>query len=135
MSNIAARKEKTGGKEAEKPLPIGLQKINEGRKNMDRTTFHFSRDRQDREALIRQIGEGKVIKTVVIDKGHPNGPEIHKITDNAIVLIYNQRTGKLITKLIARPGQIKRYYTNGERAPKKVLDIAFEHSTKGYFER
>lgn len=102
---------------------------------MNRATFHFSRDRQDREALIRQIGEGKVIKTVIIDKGHPNGPEIHKVTDNAIVLIYNQRTGKLITKLIARPGQIKRYYTNGERAPKKVLNIAFEHSTKGYFER
>ena len=127
MSNIAARKEKTGGKEAEKPLPIGLQKTDEGRKNMDRTTFHFSRDRQDREALIRQIGEGKVIKTVVIDKGHPNGPEIHKITNNAIVLIYNQRTGKLITKLIARPGQIKRYFTENEIIPMELLDIAKQH--------
>lgn len=101
---------------------------------MDRTSFHFSRDRQDREVLIKQIGEGKVIKTVVVDKGHPNGPEIHKVTNNAIVLIYNQRTGKLITKLIARPNQIKRYYEEG-KAPKEVLDKAFSHMKKGYNER
>lgn len=101
---------------------------------MDRTSFHFSRDRQDREVLIKQIGEGKIIKTVVIDKGHPNGPEIHKVTNNAIVLIYNQRTGKLITKLIARPNQIRRYYKEG-KAPKEVLDKAFFHMKKGYNER
>lgn len=101
---------------------------------MDRNTFHFSRDRQDREALIKQIGEGKVIKAVVIDKGHPNGPEVHKVTDNAIVLIYNQRTGKLITKLIARPNQIRRYYKE-EKAPKEVLDKAYNHMRKGYNER
>ena len=98
------------------------------------TSFHFARDRQDREALIKQIGEGKVIKTVVVDKGHRNGPEVHKITDNAIIVIYNQRTGKLITKLIARPGQIKRYYEEG-KAPKEVLNKAYKHAKEGYFER
>lgn len=134
MSSIAVRKGKTGGKEAEKPLPIGLQKMNEGSRTMNKNTFHFTRDRQDREALIRQIGQGKVIKTVVVDKGHPNGPEVHKITDNAIVVIYNEKTGKLITKLIARPNQIKRYYEEG-KAPKEVLDKAFSHMKKGYNER
>lgn len=98
------------------------------------TTLHFSRDRQDRENLIKQIGEGRVIKIVEVDKGHPNGPEIHKITDNAIVVIYNKRTGRLITKLIARPNQIRRYFEEG-KAPKELIKKAKEHQSKGYNER
>lgn len=98
------------------------------------TTLHFSRDRQDRENLIKQIGEGRVIKTVEVDKGHPNGPEIHKITDNAIVVIYNKRTGRLITKLIARPNQIRRYFEEG-KAPKELIKKAKEHQSKRYNER
>ncbi len=98
------------------------------------TSVHFTRDRQDRETLIREIGSGKVVKRVVIDRGHRNGPEIHEVTDNAIVNIYNQRTGKLITKLIARPNQIKRYYEEG-KAPKEILNKAYDHMKKGYNER
>jgi hypothetical protein len=98
------------------------------------TSIHFTRDRQDRETLIKEIGSGKVVKRVVVDRGHRNGPEIHEITDNAIVNIYNQRTGKLITKLIARPNQIKRYYEEG-KAPKEILNKAYEHMKKGYNEK
>jgi len=98
------------------------------------TSVHFTRDRQDRETLIKEIGSGKVVKRVVVDRGHRNGPEIHEITDNAIVNIYNQRTKKLITKLIARPNQIRRYYEEG-KAPKEILDKAYEHMKKGYNEK
>ena len=98
------------------------------------TSLHFTRDRQDRETLIKEIGSGKVVKRVVVDRGHRNGPEIHEITDNAIVNIYNQRTKKLITKLIARPNQIRRYYEEG-KAPKEILDKAYEHMKKGYNEK
>ncbi len=98
------------------------------------TSLHFTRDRQDRETLIKEIGSGKVVKRVVVDRGHRNGPEIHEITDNAIVNIYNQRTRKLITKLIARPNQIRRYYEEG-KAPKEILDKAYEHMKKGYNEK
>jgi hypothetical protein len=98
------------------------------------TSVHFTRDRQDRENLIKEIGSGKVVKRVVIDRGHRNGPEIHEVTDNAIVNIYNQRTGKLITKLIARPNQIKRYYEEG-KAPKEILNKAYDHMKKGYNEK
>lgn len=98
------------------------------------TSVHFTRDRQDRENLIKEIGSGKVVKRVVIDRGHRNGPEIHEVTDNAIVNIYNQKTGKLITKLIARPNQIKRYYEEG-KAPKEILNKAYDHMKKGYNER
>lgn len=43
----------------------------------------------------------------VVDRGHPNGPEIHSVTDTGIIVVHNQRTGKMVTKLIARPGQVK----------------------------
>ena len=87
------------------------------------TTRHYIEDRQDRENRIKIIGQGNVIKSVVVDRGHRNGPEIHEITDTGIINIYNQRTKKLVTKLIARPGQIKRYFIN-EVIPKGLLERA-----------
>lgn len=90
------------------------------------TSRHYTRDRRDREEMIRRIGEGNAIKFTVIDKGH--GPELHKLSDTGIITIINYRTGKLITKLIARPGQIKRYYEDNNHIPAGLLDLAYEHS-------
>lgn len=81
------------------------------------------------------IGEGNVIDNFVVDRGHKNGPEIHSITDTGIIIVHNQRSGKMVTKLIARPGQIRRYYeAEGRMAPQDILDIAKEHLRKGYNE-
>ena len=91
------------------------------------TSRHYAHDRRDRENRIRLIGEGNTIKVAVVDKGHRNGPEIHMLSDTGIITILNQRTGKLITKLIARPGQIKRYYESENRIPAGLLDLACEH--------
>lgn len=88
---------------------------------------HYAIDRKNREDMIKKIGEGKIIKTVVVDRQHRNGPEIHKISDTGIVTIYNQRTKVLITKLIARPGQIKRYFKENEIIPEGLLKIARQH--------
>lgn len=77
------------------------------------------------------IGQGHIIKAVVLDRGHRNGAEVHKISDTGIISIYNLNSGKLITKLIARPSQIKRYFENGD-APVEVLRIAREHTRLGY---
>lgn len=95
------------------------------------TSNHYTEERKYREENIKKIGEGKVIDSFIIDKGHRNGPEIHEITDTAIINIYNKRTKKLITRLIARPGQIKRYY-NGN-APKEVVNKAFENTKKFHY--
>lgn len=39
----------------------------------------------------------------------------------------------MVTKLIARPGQIARYYlAEGRIAPQSIVDIAREHQKKGY---
>lgn len=89
---------------------------------------HYTKDRQRREAIITQIGTGNVIKEVVVDRGHRNGPEVHKITDTALILVYNQRTGILVTKLIARPAQILRYYKEDEPKPTKVVELARVHA-------
>ncbi len=95
---------------------------------------HYTRDRQLRESIINQIGIGNVIKEVVVDRGHRNGPEIHRITDTALILVYNQRTGILVTKLIARPAQILRYYREDEPKPTKVVELARIHARMKYNE-
>lgn len=95
---------------------------------------HYTRDRQNREAIITQIGVGTVIKEVVVDRGHRNGPEVHKITSTALILVYNQRSGKLVTKLIARPAQILRYYKENELKPTEVVKLAKVHTKMGYNE-
>lgn len=95
---------------------------------------HYTKDRQQREAIIAQIGTGNVIKEVVVDRGHRNGPEVHKITDTALILVYNQRTGILVTKLIARPAQILRYYREDEVRPTAVVELARQHARLKYNE-
>lgn len=95
---------------------------------------HYTKDRQSREAIITQIGEGTVIKEVVVDRGHRNGPEVHKITSTALILVYNQRSGKLVTKLIARPAQILRYYKEDEPKPTRVVELARVHARMKYNE-
>lgn len=93
---------------------------------------HWRADRQRRSQIIAQIGFGQVVKEVVVDRGHKNGPEIHKITTTGLVVIYNQRTGIMITILIARPNQIKRYYAENE-APQEIINLAIEHTKAGYY--
>ena len=88
---------------------------------------HYLLDRKNRENLIKEIGYGKTVKTVVVDRHHRNGPEVHVLSDTGIVTIYNQQTGILITKLIARPGQIKRYFKENEKIPADLLELARQH--------
>lgn len=96
------------------------------------TSRHYTEDRQSREALIQHIGTGTEFATFTIDRGHRNGPELHIITTNAIIIIKNKRTGKMITKLIAKPSQIKRYFTDITKEVQQVMDIAQEHKRKHY---
>ena len=95
-------------------------------------SYHWENERTMRNALIQKIGEGQNVKTIIVDKGHRNGPEIHKLSDTGIITIYNQYTGKLITKLIARPGQVRRFYKADEVIPFALLDIARIHQYMAY---
>ena len=65
----------------------------------------------------------KVLKIAVVDKGHANGNEIHIIYNNGIVKVYNERTHKFITVLIARVPQIERYNVKVTKAMRKKINM------------
>lgn len=99
---------------------------------------HYKKQRYKREKFIDKHlnGDGEVIDSFIINNGHPDGVERHDITENGIILIYNMTTQKLITKLIAREWQIKRYYKNEGREPppeyENVLQLARWHESLHY---
>ena len=71
-------------------------------------TKHYAEERQERDALIKENGGyGKAVAIIKVDKGHPAGPELHVLTTNAIIAVYNEYTRKLVTMKFARPGQIR----------------------------
>ena len=71
----------------------------------------------------------KVVKIAVVNKGHENGHEIHIIYNNGIVKIYNERTHKFITVLIARVSQIERYKI---KVTKTMRNKIKSHIKNGY---
>ena len=97
-------------------------------------TNHYKNKRYGREQFIsRHIGDGKVIDEFVVDKGHANGLERHCVTDTGLIIIYNLNSGKLVTKLIARPNQIKRYYFDIDKEPPaSLLRLAEWHESLHY---
>lgn len=95
---------------------------------------HYEEERKLRDLIIRAIGLGNVIKVKEFDKGHVNGPEIHVLSDTGIITIYNKATKKMVTRLIARPGQVKRFYADNERIPRDLMQKAREHTNMGWNE-
>ena len=101
-------------------------------------TNHYKNKRCKRESFINKYihDDGHIIDGFIVDKGHRNGAEVHSITDNGIIIIHNLKSGALITKLIARENQIKRYYEGTNRTPPKeyerVLELARWHESLGY---
>ena len=95
---------------------------------------HYRSNRYEREKFIDEhFKNDYVVDEFVVDKGHPKGAERHCITNNGIIIVYNLRSGKLVTKLIARAGQIKRYYYNsGREPPYYLIELAREHESLGY---
>ena len=82
----------------------------------------------------RKNRKRRVPSSFVVDTGHPNGDELHTIFDNGMIIVQNARTGRLVTELIARPGQIKRYWENqGKGIPievYKIVTVAYNHLQK-----
>lgn len=101
-----------------------------------KATIHFVADRQNRAVILEKLKapilsvNGKLC-IFTVDKGHKNGAEIHVITENGIINIYNQHSKKYVTGLIARPGQLQRY---GVIIPESVLEKARTHVAMHYNE-
>ena len=71
----------------------------------------------------------KVVKIAIVNKGHENGNEIHIIYNNGIIKVYNERTCKFITVLIARAPQIERYKIKVTKVMRKKINM---HIKQGY---
>ena len=69
----------------------------------------------------------KVVKIAVVNKGHENGNEIHVIFNNGIVKVYNARTRKFITVLIARVPQVERYKIKVTKTMRNKIRLHIEN--------
>ena len=71
----------------------------------------------------------KVVKIAVVNKGHENGNEVHLVYNNGVVKVYNERTCKFITVLIARVPQVERYNIRVTKTMKHKIE---SHIKQGY---
>ena len=98
-------------------------------------TMHYKNDKNIAVRIMvieKYIGFGRDIFSAEVNRGHKNGTEIHVVTDTAIIKIYNARTRRHVTDLIARPNQIKRVYNaKGQYAPKWLLDVVYQNHNRG----
>mgnify|MGYP003445769391 CR=1 FL=1 len=78
--------------------------------------------------LIR-VENATIIASFEINKGHKNGNEVHVIYNNGVIRIYNIRTKKHITDLIAREPQVTRY---GIKLTKTMQKKIKRHIEAGY---
>ena len=102
---------------------------------MANQTNHYKNKRYKREKFINKYlcGDGNVIDSFVVDKGHKDGLEKHCITDTGLIIVYNLESGKLVTKLIARRNQVMRYYQNiNKEPPIWLLSLCDWHNSLNY---
>lgn len=78
--------------------------------NLDFTQHWNERSGRTNTISQRAGNVGDTVYSFIVDTGHKNGSEIHTITEKAFIIIQNENSGKVVTILAARPGQIKRYW-------------------------
>lgn len=91
-------------------------------------TKHIT-ERTKRIVLVERLlinEDAKPCGAYIINKGHKNGYEIHVIYNNGIIRIYNQKTGKHITDLVARIPQVERYGIKVTKTMRRKIKIHIE---------
>ncbi len=71
----------------------------------------------------------KVIRIVIVNRGHKDGNEVHVIYNNGIIKIYNANTHKFITVIIARVPHVERYNIKITKTMRKKIKA---HVAEGY---
>jgi hypothetical protein len=89
------------------------------------TSAHYRFERQEREALIKKIGYGKIIKRTTMNNF------LYTISTTGIITVMDKITFKIVTRLIARPAQIRKYYGD-QKPPYFLIQIARKHKELGY---
>lgn len=98
-------------------------------------SLHYDKERYYREMFIYNYlgGNGEIVDSFIVDKGHKDGIELHCVTNHGLIIIYNVNTRKMITKLIARPWQIERLYMHTKKIPsEELLELCREHQKMGF---
>lgn len=100
----------------------------------NKQTLHINKNRFFRFKKALELNNNSEIdKSFLVDKGHPNGPEIHNVSEKGIIFIINAKTKKLVTILIARPNQIKRLYIACNlKVPHKIIQCSIDNVNNGY---
>lgn len=101
---------------------------------MNNFSQHYQNERSERERFIKEfVGLGE--EKYAFEYNYNGTKQIHRLTDTGIINVYNREGDYLITRLVARPQQIKRLFeSRGERAPRELVTLAHEHNVKGYNE-
>lgn len=92
---------------------------------------HIRQDRQERLQAIAKIGYGKPVAFLQVDKGHKDGAEEHMLSSTGIITVRNLKTRKVITYIIAYPGQVRRFFPEGQ-APEYLINLARAHKSLGH---
>ena len=61
-------------------------------------TFHLENERNTRTAEL-PTNIGKPVKSFLVDTAHPNGNEVHTLTEDGLIFIQNEKTNKIIRRL------------------------------------
>ena len=101
-------------------------------------SFHMN-DRDNRLKTVLKIEKQmKIDRSFLVDKGHKDGQEVHVVTTNGIIFIYNFMKlfscsqNALVTILIARPNQVKRLYESCNiPLNDDILKKCAEHAEQG----
>ena len=84
---------------------------------------------------LKNAGDSKY--SFIVDTEHPNGDEIHTITEKGFIVIQNKDSRRIVTILAARPRQITRYWNGlGEPLPtdpsfKLIMKFARANQDRG----
>lgn len=95
---------------------------------------HYEDDRRIRQKIIEmnRLDEGKSIASFRVLYGEDKRPQIHTVTSTGLIIIKGEGSSRVITKIIARPKQIKRLYRSvGLEPPQSLLDIAESNKERG----
>lgn len=97
---------------------------------MERTSYHYRKDRQRREDLIQEIGLGEVVYTTTQYSEKRGRTYLYEVTTNAILIVKSVDIPDfVVTKIVARPSRLLQYWEN---PPQEILDKAILHSRLKY---
>jgi hypothetical protein len=98
-------------------------------------SLHIQKDRLNR--LNTYSLSQTILNAFIVDKDHKNGLELHQVTDNGLIYIFNLKSKFFITVLNARPQQIKRYFYDtktpiNEKVKKAIMTSQKNNELKNY---